>query len=260
VRAIRPAVALLVIAAVGACGTTGPSSVVPVATWPVEPETLAIAPESDTSTATLECAGSGFSRSGLSAPVGAETAIGPEFDALRATIAMFGPEFPGASLLHWQVAGRADTQMLFLARQVPQIDGVDWMSADIARTGDTWKPAGMGGCRPVVVLGDGLGAAEWALDPSAGDLVRETTTLHLLVWELTCSGGSPATGRMSPVVVEFGARTLTLTLGVRPKGGIQTCPGPPGTPAVVNLPQPVGDRNLLDGGTEPPRPPINRSG
>jgi hypothetical protein len=256
-RSAANPVAIAIAILVAGCGATGPARSAPDATWPVGPETLAIAPETDTSKAQLDCNDFRFPRSGLTAPVGAETAAGPEYDALRETLRTFGGEFPGAATAHWQVAGRTDFRVLFLARQPPAGDGIDWMAADITRSGAAWKPSGMGGCRPVVVLADGLGPAEWVLDPDAGDITRDTSTLHLLVWEQTCSGGSPATGRMSPVVVDFEAATLTLTLGVRPKGGTQTCPGPPGTPAILHLPQPVGDRTLLDGGKEPPAPPKN---
>jgi hypothetical protein len=56
-------------------------------------------------------------------------------------------------------------------------------------------------------------------------------------------------------LVVVSAATVTVTIGVRPLGGIQTCPLPPGTPAIVTLPEPLGNRALLDGGRVPPAPP-----
>lgn len=48
------------------------------------------------SSCSLTCGGMTFSRSALDAPTGAQHRAGPEYDALRATLAQFAPEFPGA--------------------------------------------------------------------------------------------------------------------------------------------------------------------
>jgi hypothetical protein len=48
---------------------------------------------------------------------------------------------------------------------------------------------------------------------------------------------------------------VTITIGVRPLQGVQTCPGPPGTAAILRLDEPLGGRELLGGGLEPPAPP-----
>ena len=59
--------------------------------------------------------------------------------------------------------------------------------------------------------------------------------------------------------VVVGMETSTITLGVRPievpPGFAITCPGPPGTPAILRLSEPLGSRELLDGGSVPPAPP-----
>ena len=48
------------------------------------------------------------------------------------------------------------------------------------------------------------------------------------------------------------ATAVTITIGVRPPTGLQTCPGIPGTPDLVRLAEPLGKRTLLDGGRVPP--------
>jgi hypothetical protein len=48
------------------------------------------------------------------------------------------------------------------------------------------------------------------------------------------------------------ATAVTITIGVRPLTGLQTCPGIPGTPDLVRLAEPLGKRTLLDGGRVPP--------
>jgi hypothetical protein len=82
-----------------------------------------------------------------------------------------------------------------------------------------------------------------------------STELHILVWELACHDEYAATGRMSAPVVVMTASSVTITIGVRPLVGMHTCPGTPGTPAVVTLPEPLGSRQLLDGHAYPPAPP-----
>lgn len=100
-----------------------------------------------------------------------------------------------------------------------------------------------------------FGRATWALDPSFAAPGPASTELHILVWELACSGGSPATGRMSAPVIAYAPTNVTITIGVRTIGGPQACPGPPGTPAIMQLAEPLGTRTLLDGGRVPPAPP-----
>jgi hypothetical protein len=100
-----------------------------------------------------------------------------------------------------------------------------------------------------------FGPATWALDPAFASPRPDATELHILVWEMACSSGSPATGRMSAPVIAYSATTVTITIGVRPYGGLQACPGPPGTPAIVQLAAPLRTRTLLDGGRVPAAPP-----
>lgn len=100
-----------------------------------------------------------------------------------------------------------------------------------------------------------FGAERWELDPAFPKPDKGTTLMHLLVWDGACSGGIPTTGRMSPVAVTFAPDTVTITIGVRsillPPGGVVGCPMPPGTPATVELPEPVGQREIIDGSVDP---------
>jgi hypothetical protein len=105
------------------------------------------------------------------------------------------------------------------------------------------------------VLAPEFGTATWALDPAFPAPTPGSTALHILVWERACSSGRPTTGRMSAPVIAYGPTTVTITIGVRPLTGLQQCPGPPGTPAVVGLAEPLGGRTLLDGGRVPAAPP-----
>ena len=174
---------------------------------------------------------------------------GLERDALDETVKVF-PGFGVAADQHWRLALQTADAVVY----VTQVSS-GWISASVRLKDGKWIPAGMGGCQLMAALSDGLGAASWALDPGFAAPKANATEMHILVWEFACSGGSPATGRMSDPIVTYSANSLIMTVGVTRVGGPATCPGPPGTPALVVLPQPIGDRTLLDGIYHPAQPP-----
>src|SRR5258705_13468050 len=106
----------------------------------------------------------------------------------------------------------------------------------------------MGGWVRRVVLSAESGPATGAPVPSFPAPAATTTQLHILVWEQACSGGSPATGRISAPVVEYAATSVTITLGVRPlqlaPGTAVTFPGPPRPPPTMTPAEPPGPRTL----------------
>lgn len=226
-------------------------------TRPVSPEPLPTA-ASAAGNAMATCGGRSFPIGGLTAPTDAARAVGPEFDALRAAFAQFGREFDGAAAWAWRLAGEDGAGAIFLAR-TDALGEPGWVSAEAEHGADGWKVVNMGQCRPHVVLSPEFGPATWAFDPAYLRPDATTTQLHILVWERDCSGGAPATGRMSAPVVEYGQDSVTITIGVRPvqlaPGTAVGCPLPPGTPASLVLAEPLGHRTLLDGGVLPPAPP-----
>ena len=240
------------IAAPASAPATPTSVASPAAAWPVSPEPLPSAMSG--AAERLTCGGSTFSRSALGAPTDAARASGPQYDALRATLAQFADAFPGASGWPWQLVAEDASGATFLAR-TDALGSPGWVTAEVSHAGGTWKPRSIGQCHLSVVIAPDLGPARWALDPAYPAPGPTSTELHVLVWELSCNGGTPLTGRIGPPVIDYGATTVTITLGVRPLGGIQTCPGTRGTPATIRLPQPLGPRTLLDGGTFPPAAP-----
>lgn len=195
-----------------------------------------------------------FPASGLDAPIGAEKASGPEFDALRAAFAMFAGPYPDAADWSWRLAGRDDSGAIFLA-QTERSSDTGWVSIEVVADSTGWHPTGMGSCNLYVVLPSEFETATWTLDPAFPSPTPDSSELHVLVQERACSGGSPPTNRMSAPIIEYAPETVTVTLGVRPLGGIQTCIGIPATPALVHLTEPLGKRILLDGGPYPPAPP-----
>jgi hypothetical protein len=218
--------------------------------WPTSPETLTAVLGSSTPDL-VSCGGPiGFPRSVFDDPNPPTPAPGPQLDAALRAITVFGmdsDQLRGASL---RLAEQDATLTTYLAK----IDS-GWIYVGIQYKDGDWVPAGMGDCHPTAVSAAGYGPASWALNPEYAAPSPDTTELQVLVWEMACSGGRPATGRMSSPIVDYGDGTLTMTISVKTMTGPQTCPGPPGTPAVVVLPQPLGNRSLLDGHTYPAQPP-----
>jgi hypothetical protein len=223
---------------------------VPVATWPVDSQTLT-AVLGNAQTDLVSCGGGpGFPAAVIDDPNYLDAPAGPARDALDEAIGVFGMEFRFDGTEHWRLADETEDTAMYLTKTK---DG--WVYAAVGIRDGVWGPAGMGDCRPMSAFPDGLGPASWELDPNFPTPTADTTELHILVWELACSGGSPATGRMASPIVSYEADSMVMTIGVTPIGGPATCPGPPGTPAMVILPQPLGNRTLLDGRNHPPQPP-----
>jgi hypothetical protein len=106
------------------------------------------------------------------------------------------------------------------------------------------------------VLPPGLGSATWVMaDPGA--IGRDTVVFDALVTERDCASGRPSVGRVvGPDILDL-ADAVLVTFAVRPlPGGVQTCQGNPATRITVSLPSPLGDRQLLDASTLPPREPL----
>jgi hypothetical protein len=207
----------------------------------------------------LSCGGPTFPAAGLNAPPGVEKASGPEFDALRATLTGFASAFPGLASWSWRLVGQDATDTIFLARTGATTD-TGLISVDVMKGPNGWQVGNIGDCHLRVVLSAEYGPASWALNPAYLAPDAGTTTLEILVWEVACSGAAPTIGRMSAPVIDYATSTVTITLGVRPLQGPQTCPLGPGTPASVRLSQPLGNRTLLDGGTVPPAAPAAPGG
>jgi hypothetical protein len=256
----RPSVGLILAAALALVGLAGcAASPAPTPVNDQSPD-VSIMPEvleppaAGTADGRLTCGGRTFPISALGAPTGAERAVGPEFDALRAALVTFATEFPGSDTWTWRLADKDENGALFVA-EVDAQARPGWASVEVTAGANGWRFDGMGQCSPVVVLSAEFRSAIWILDPAFAAPASGSTELQVLVWERDCSSGSSASGRMSVLSIEYAPATVTIIVGVRGLGGNQTCPRPPGTPALLRLTEPLGARTLLDGGKWPPAPP-----
>ncbi|HEY7591348.1 MAG TPA: hypothetical protein VH723_10165, partial [Candidatus Limnocylindrales bacterium] len=176
-----------------------PGAQTPVNTWPSEPELLppAVPPAANRQ---ASCAGPAFDAAVLDGPAGAEKRAGPEYDALRASIEMFGTEFPQARDLTWRLVARNEDLIAFLANVDAEFG---WLEIDVERAGPGWRPQGITQCQLNVAFRAEFGLAFWTLDPRYPPPTRVTTALNILVSERACASGRPTTGRMLPPVIEL---------------------------------------------------------
>ena len=94
-----------------------------------------------------------------------------------------------------------------------------------------------------------------ALESRAADIGAETTEFTAWVTEVGCASGRSSADRIGGPDIQISDDTVMVTFGVVPLGGAQECQGNPPTAVTVRLPEPLGDRRLLDGGREPPAEP-----
>jgi hypothetical protein len=195
----------------------------------------------------------GFSPQVLeSAKADAETADTGPAAALRADLAQ-EPDMPASG---WVIVSESDSEVMFIAREAT---GTDYAEVNVQRGtslsgavgADGWQVAGSGGCQLMAVPPAGYGPATWGLDPSV-PYSASATQVSVMVQELACDSGQSAEGRIA-AHVDYSATAVTVTVFVRSLSGAQTCPLVLNTPPyVLHLDQPVGSRDLLDGGSWPP--------
>ena len=151
----------------------------------------------------------------------------------------------------WRVILQSDTEVTYLADTAPGSDP-PYAVVSVAREGDGWRVAGWSQCRLQAGVAAGLGLASFRVDPGV-ELTAAHTEIPVLVTERACNSGQDAQGRIVEPEIVLGQDSVTVVFAVRPRGGNQDCPSNPETPHVLRLPEPLGERTLLDGSEIPPR-------
>jgi hypothetical protein len=114
----------------------------------------------------------------------------------------------------------------------------------------TWLLTAAGPCVPRFIADSDLGYADLTLAEKPS---RAATSIELLVRERACASGARATGRIELVDLRETPDEVSVRIGVRPREGAQTCPSNPPTPFVVELSEPLAERNVVDASFVPPR-------
>ena len=201
--------------------------------------------------AEVSCGGSGFPISVLDEPGRAERLDDPAAEALRTHLAQSGPDFTWLPDTGWREVGRTDTEVNYVADAVQGTDP-PYVEVSVIRDGDDWRIAGWGQCRLQPSVGPGLGLASFRVAPDV-ELAPGLTEIPVLVTERACNSGQDARGRIAEPQVIVGDDAITVVFAVRPREGDRECPSNPETPHLLILPDPLGNRTLLDGSVIPPR-------
>jgi hypothetical protein len=232
--------ALLLLAVVSAaCGTGGET---PVAT--------ADANESSADGPWVGCSGHppGFPAAALEGPVGAEDADTPQAEGLRELID--DPDGIGELPADgWRLLYEDDSRAAFAAEREGQ------MVVELRPEAGRWVFSSSSGCHRIMLIPpEGHEPASWWLDPTGGDQSR-SAELRVLASGWGCASGQPTGDRLQPPAVEEDGARVVITFTARAADGFQNCPSHPPTPYVVELDEPLGTRELLDGSFWPPRKP-----
>jgi hypothetical protein len=90
--------------------------------------------------------------------------------------------------------------------------------------------------------------AVWHLDPDLPPPGPDATSFTAIVTEQACSGAREIRGLLLPPVIEYLEFQVTVSLYLQPlPPGGHECPGNPPTPFVIELAEPLGGRQLVDG-------------
>ncbi len=161
------------------------------------------------------------------------------------------PEYPFPRTGWHRVVQTADRE-LFVA---PTAGDPPWLAVAFMRTAGAWVLDAYGTCSLTVALPEGIGLADWWVNPGAPPPTPQSTNISILFQERACAGAQSPNERLLAPVVVYRPDAVVITMAVRSVPGAADCPGNPTIPFVVDLTEPLRDRVLLDGGTVPPRAP-----
>lgn len=150
----------------------------------------------------------------------------------------------------WHLAGLDDKTATLISSVAYAPWGEPYYQhAYLARQGDRWRSRNYGGCQPSIDV-KGFGATDWWPDNDQV-LLPTTTTILANVTERACAGGQSSEDRLQPPIIAYGEDRIFVTFLVEPLSGAHTCPSNPPTAVRVELSQPIGNRELVDGGKLP---------
>ena len=185
----------------------------------------------------------------FSGPTGVELGSQPAEIALGEFLGVSQSPWPNRH--DWRLVAESDGIAEFAHGRLS--DRVEWLRFE--QVDGQWRQAGYSGhCLPNSIVGDGPTmswtlAAEQPAPSSATKVVR----VHLS-GKGPCDGGRRYNAHAHPVFRRLGKRLLlTIWLDPLPPGNY-TCQAPIEPPLTVKLPDRLGNSQLYDGKTYPPRP------
>lgn len=191
----------------------------------------------------------------LGAPANAEEADDGPARALRRVLAG-SSGVPNQPQHGWRRLSAGASTVEFGHGDPPVLDGYVVVHSDNGQ----WSYEQSGGAcivRPFV--GGGI-AASWKLDPAAKPPAASSTSLQVMVSDSQCAGGRSTDNRLNEPRVRVLRDAIVITFIADQLDGFQTCSSHLPAHRTVQLPERLGDRQLLDGATVPAQPPCLRIG
>lgn len=151
-------------------------------------------------------------------------------------------------LAGWRVLASTDSEILYGRGRPPRL-----LTVSVARNRlGRWSSMGVSNSRPLRVTRDGIRASSWRLDPDF-ELTPETRELRILLTEQTMASGKLADDRLLTPEIYLNESELMLRMYVRPIEGYVGRAQKWETPVIIELPEPVRSRRVVDGALyEPP--------
>ena len=198
--------------------------------------------------ARVTCGDASFGLEVLNQPGAAELADDPASAALRNHLATDHIEIDWLPNARWTEVARTRSFVQYVAGG----DAGEWFFVTVEMQGAQWTISGWGGCTLQPEIPPGAGIAMFRLAPHE-TLTPDAVEVDVLVTEMACNSGEDARGRILAPDITTSVQSVTVVMTVRPRGGGQECPSNPETPFLLMLPEPLGERSLLDGSEIPPR-------
>jgi len=186
----------------------------------------------------------------FNSPTGVEEANTPQVRAMKRFIHLGDEEL--ARKHDWRLLAEEDGIAEFGAGRLP--DEMEFIAVERKR--GKWGFVGYSErCEPASVR-RGLAAITWSLSPDQPRLNPGTRSILVDLGPSECSSGKPAAPRLQRPEFREQNGALLMSLWLRPlPRGFYTCEGIFEPPVRIKLPERLGQRRFLDGGTYPPRAP-----
>ena len=196
----------------------------------------------------------------FSAPARAEQ--GPQASARALRRFLNAGLLPRLPRHNWRLAIDKPRELQFLnghpGAELESGDELEWLR--LRRSRGRWRMVNYSSWCPLISVEKGEWATTWFLADNQPKLAPDTQRIHVYVGARCSKKENPAALAEEPQFHEIAGK-LVMTIWLRPQrfDPVVICEEGlgPGPPLTVDLPEPLGDRELVDGGTFPPTPAMH---
>lgn len=178
----------------------------------------------------------------------AERGSGAAETALRRFLAR--PAAAGIPKRHWRLAVKTGDRAEFVRGRLESENLLLWLG--FAKRGDRWVSQGPLECVPSTFR-KGNPAIQWTLHPDFPAPSPSDESIVVAIHEQACTGGRNPVRHLERPYVRYDKKAVLVIFWVERLEGAHTCPSNPIGQFRLQLPGPLGNRQLFDGETYPPR-------